>query len=62
MKSLNKKEFQQIAVNHSSGIVFKDLKEFKEIYKNVLQNHIFSYSTMIRLYHRMIHYNLEKIF
>ena len=46
MKSLNKKEFQEIAVNHLSGIVFKDLKEFKEIYKNVLQNHITSYSTM----------------
>ena len=34
----NKRELQQIALNHSSDIHFKD---FIKIYKNVLQNHIF---------------------
>ena len=37
MKILNKRELQQIALNHSSDIDFKD---FIKIYKNVLQNHI----------------------
>ena len=37
MKILNKRELQQIALNHSSDIDFKD--SFK-ITKNVLQNHI----------------------
>ena len=41
----NKKELQQITLNHSSDIDFKD---FIKIYKNVLQNHILSW-LMIQL-------------
>ena len=37
MKIPNKRELQQIALNHSSDIDFKD---FMKIYKNVLQNNI----------------------
>ena len=37
MKIPNKRELQQIALNHSSDINFKD---FIKIYKNVLQKHI----------------------
>ena len=33
----NKREFQQIGLNHSSDIDFQD---FMNLYKNVLQNHI----------------------
>ena len=36
MKIPNKRELQQIALNHSSDIDFKD---FMNIYKNALQNH-----------------------
>ena len=37
MKIPNKRELQQIALNHSSYIGFKD---FMKIYKNVLHNYI----------------------
>ena len=37
MQIPNKQEIQQIAFNHSSDIDFKD---FMNLYKNVLQNHI----------------------
>ena len=37
MKAPNKRELQQIALNHSSDIDFKD---FMNVYKNALQNHI----------------------
>ena len=37
MKIPNKRELQQITLNHSSDIDFKD---FMKIYKSVLQNHI----------------------
>ena len=37
MQISNKREFQQMALNHLSDIVFKD---FIKTYKNVLQNHI----------------------
>ena len=37
MKISNKHELQQIAFNHSSDIDFKD---FMNLYKNVLQNHV----------------------
>ena len=37
MKIPNKRELQQIALNHSSDIDFKD---FMKIYKNALQNRI----------------------
>ena len=36
IKIPNKRELQQIALNHSSDIDFKD---FIKIYKNALQNH-----------------------
>ena len=36
MKLPNKRELQQIALNHSSDIDFKDLMK---IYKNTLQKH-----------------------
>ena len=51
MKIPNKRELQQIALNHSSNIDFKD---FMNIYKkNVLQNHTLSW-LMIQHYHQMI--------
>ena len=37
MQISNKRELQQMALNHLSDIVFKD---FRKTYKNVLQNHI----------------------
>ena len=37
MKIPNKRELQQIALNHSSEINFKD---FIRVYKGVLQNHV----------------------
>ena len=37
MQISNKRELQQMALNHLSDIVFKD---FIKTYKNVLQNHI----------------------
>ena len=37
MRIPNKRELQQIAINHSSDMVFKDLVK---IYKNILMNHI----------------------
>ena len=37
MRIPNKRELQQIAINHSSDMVFKD---FVKIYKNILMNHI----------------------
>ena len=37
MKIPNKREFQQIELNHSSATDFKD---FMNLYKNVLKNHI----------------------
>ena len=37
MKIPSKKELQQIAINHSSDIDFKDFRRFT---KNMLQNHI----------------------
>ena len=49
MKIPNKKELQQIAINHSADVDFKD---FIKIYKNVLQKHILL-SLMIQLYHQI---------
>ena len=46
MKISNKREIQQIALNHSSDIDFKDLK-------NTLKNHTLFW-LMIQLYHQMI--------
>ena len=42
----NKRELQQIAINHSPDIAFKD---FIKIYKNMLQNYI-RFWLMIQLY------------
>ena len=50
MKIPNKRELQQIALNHSSDIDFKD---FIKIHKNVQRNHIFFW-LMIQLYHQII--------
>ena len=50
MKVPNKRELQQIALNHSSDI---DIKDFMKIYKNVLQNHTLFW-LMIQPYHQMI--------
>ena len=50
MKIPNKKEHQQIAINHSPGIDFKDFMKF---IKNILQNHILVL-LMIQLYHQLI--------
>ena len=50
MKIPNKRELQQIALNHSSDINFKD---FMNIYKNVLQNHTLFW-LMIQHCHQMI--------
>ena len=50
MKISNKRELQQIALNHSSDIDFKD---FIKIYKYVLQNH-FLFWLMIQLYHQTV--------
>ena len=50
MKIPNKRELQQIALNHSSDIDFKD---FMKIKRNALQNHILFW-LMIQLYHQMI--------
>ena len=40
MKIPNKREIQQIAGNHFSDIDFQD---FLNLYKNILQNHIYFY-------------------
>ena len=50
MKIPNKGEIQQIALNHSSDIDFKD---FIKIYKNAQQNHTLCW-LMIQIYHQMI--------
>ena len=47
MKIPNKRELQQIAINHSSDI------DIINLYKNVLQNHILFW-LMIQLYHQII--------
>ena len=50
MKIPNKREFQQIALNHSSDIDFKD---FMNIYKKYTANHTLFW-LMIQPYHQMI--------
>ena len=50
LKNPNKRELQQIALNHSSDIEFND---FMKIYKNAMQNHTLFW-LMIQLYHQMI--------
>ena len=57
MKILNKRELQQIALNHSPDIGFKYLIK---IYRTVLQNHILSW-LMTQLYQQIILYDLEKM-
>ena len=51
MKIPNKREVQQIALNHSSD---SDLNDFIKVYKNVLQNHILFW-LMIQVYFQIIH-------
>ena len=50
MKIPNKRELQQIALNHSSDIDFKD---FMNIYKKCTKNHTLFW-LMIQNYHQMI--------
>ena len=50
MKIPNKRELQQIALNHSSDIDFKD---FIKIYKNAIQNNPLFW-LRIQIYHQMI--------
>ena len=50
MTVLSKREIQQMALNHSSDIEFKD---FIKIYENVLLDHILFW-LMIQLYHQII--------
>ena len=58
MKIPNRRELQQIAINHSSAIDFKD---FMKIYKKYTAEPYFS-KLMMQLYHQIILYILEKIF
>ena len=50
IKIPNKRELQQIVLNHSSDIDFKD---FMKIYKKYTENHTLFW-LMIQLYHQMI--------
>ena len=50
MEISNKKELQQIALNYSLDIDFKDLIK---MYKNLLENHI-PFWLIIQLYHQII--------
>ena len=54
----NKRDLQQIALNHLSNIGFKD---FINIYKKYAVETYFFW-LMIQLYHQIIRQNLEKIF
>ena len=54
MKISNKEELQQIAINHSSDIDFKDIMNL------VQQNHILFYSVTLLL-HQVILYILDII-
>ena len=58
MKLPNKRELQQIAINHSSDIAFKD---FIKIYEKCTAQK-YSFWLTIQLYHQIIFYVLEKIF
>ena len=57
MEVPNKRELQQITLNHSSDIDFKD---FMKTIKNVLQNHTFFW-LMIQSYYQMILHGSERI-
>ena len=57
MKIPNKREFQPIAFNHSSGIDFQD---FMNLYITILQNH-FLFWLLILLIHQIILHVLERI-
>ena len=59
MKISNKRELQQIAINHSSDVDFKD---FTKICKKIYCITIFFFWLMIQLYHQIILKGLEKIF
>ena len=58
VKIPNKRELQQIAINHSSDIGFKD---FIKIYEKCTAQK-YSFWLTIQLYHQIIFYVLEKIF
>ena len=56
MKISNKRELQQIAINHSLDINFIDSMK---IYKKAMQSHIL-FCSMIQLYHLIIFEDFEK--
>ena len=58
MKIQSKWELQQTAFNHSLDIEFKD---FVNLWKNALQNHILFWLQMLLL-HQIIFYVTERIF
>ena len=58
MKIPNKREFQQIAFNHSSDIDFKD---FVKLYKDCTKEPC-SFLVNDITYHPIIHYNLGRIY
>ena len=58
MKIQSKWELQQTAFNHSLDIEFKD---FMNLWKNALQNHILFWLQMLLL-HQIIFYVTERIF
>ena len=58
MKIPNKQDLQQNAFNHSSNINFKD---FINLYKNALQNHIL-FTLFMLLLHQIILHVSERIF
>ena len=51
MKIPNKRELQQIALNHSSDIDFKD---FMKIYKNILEKSVLFWLMIKQIYHQII--------
>ena len=51
MKIPNKRELQQIALNHSSDIDFKD---FMKIYKNILEKSVLFWLMIKQIFHQII--------
>ena len=58
MKIPNKRELEQVQINHPSDIDFKD---FIEIYKKCTTERYY-FLVNDTIYHQIILYNLEKIF
>ena len=56
MKISNKGEFQQIVINHSSNIDFKD---FIKLYKNCSENHILVKMSKLNLWILLLEWRLK---